>query len=165
MATLALAAACGRSSPSAGSVDSPRAAASQSTAPVTEAALKSSCPATGLWAICSVEKRLKSAGQVARRVEGDAPVRAGFSVKPAAYTLGRDSRLELFIYPSEAALAKEIAKLDTVRVSPLGGSASWPMPPTLIRTGNLAAVLLTRDAREADRLSLALTAGAPQPAR
>lgn len=142
-------------------------AASRSIAPQlsTDAAAKSPCPATGRWAPCSVEKRLKSAGQVARRIEGDAPARAGFSVKPVVYALGRDSRLELFIYKDETAMAKDLAKMDTVRVAPMGAVAAWPVTPTLIRSGNLAAVLLTRDAREADRLSLALTAGAPQPAR
>ena len=164
IAALAIGVACGPSAHSSGNADS-TAVAARRIPPQAPGSAKAPCPATGLWAECSVEKRLKSAGQVAKKVTGDTPARAGFSVKPAVYTLGRDSRLELFIYPSEAALAKEIAKMDTIRVAPVGGVASWPQAPTLIRSGNLAAVLLTRDAREADRLLLALTAGAPQPSR
>ncbi len=92
-------------------------------------------------------------------------MRAGFTVKSAVYAMGRSSRLELFIYASEAALARDIAKLDTVKVAPTGSLGSWGQPPLFIRSGNLAAVLLTNDAREADRVSLALTAGAPRGAR
>jgi hypothetical protein len=158
--------ACGRS-PSVERVDSAAA-----TAPVARAnsiAQRSglntmaACPPTGRWAICSVEKRLKSAGLVARKIDGESPARAGFSVKPVAYTLGRDSRLELFIYPTETALQRDFSAIDTVSVAPPGQKGSWALPPTLIRSGNLAAVLLSRDAREVDRVSLALTAGAPQP--
>jgi hypothetical protein len=108
---------------------------------------------------------LKSAGLVAKRIDSAPAPRAGFSVAPDVYAVGRDSRLELFVYPSEAALARDISRMDTVKVVPIGTIGSWSSPPLLIRSANLAAVLLTRDAREADRLSLALTAGAPQPAR
>jgi hypothetical protein len=122
---------------------------------------KSPCPATGQWAECSVEQRMKRAGLVARRIEGSSAPRAAFSVRPAAYALGRDSRLEIFLYPSRAALARDIEKMDTIKVAPRGGAEAWSTPPVLIRSVNLAAVLLTHDAREADRLYLALTAGPP----
>jgi hypothetical protein len=129
-----------------------------------EAAAKSTrpgCAHTGFWAICSVENRLRQAGFVAKRVQGQAPDRAGFSVKPIVYTLGR-SRLEVFIYPDEASLTRDIVKMDTLQVAPIGTVGSWEIPPLLIRSGNLAAVLLSENPRQAERLSLALTAGAPQ---
>ncbi|MDQ6718389.1 MAG: hypothetical protein M3Z17_08605 [Gemmatimonadota bacterium] len=163
---MAVCTSCGKSkSPS----DSPPAAAIAGAASATPASTgsggKPACPSTGKWALCSVEKRLQRAGLVARRDSGDTAMRAGFSAKPVAYALGRDSHLDLFIYPDEAALARDIAKLDTIRVAPAGKPGAWPVPPSLIRSANLAAVLVTKDAREADRVSLALTAGAPQPAR
>ena len=169
IAALAVAA-CGRSSSndaadSTASDDNVRRDCIQ---PTTVNSLPSSgppCPATGRWALCSIEKRLKGAVLVARKIDSASAPRAGFSVKAQIYAMGRDSRLELFIYPDEAALARDVAKMDTLKVVPLGGAGSWSSPPTLIRSANLAAVLLSRDAREADRLSLALTAGAPQPAR
>lgn len=123
---------------------------------------KSPCPHTGQWAICSVERRLKQSGFVAKPVEGEAPQRLGFSVKPAVYTLGK-ARLEVFIYPDEAALGRDVGNLDTVEVAPKGATGSWEMRPLFIRSGNLAAVLLSENPRQAERLSLALTAGAPQP--
>jgi hypothetical protein len=124
--------------------------------------LKPGCPHTGRWAICSVENRLRQSGFVAKRLNGKPEKRAGFSVTPIVYKLG-SSRLEIFLYPDEAALARDLAKIDTVAVAPAGTVGSWETQPLLIRTGNLAAVLLTQNPRQAERLSLALTAGAPQP--
>ena len=121
------------------------------------------CPRTGQWALCSVERRLVQSGFVIRRVDGAPPRRAGFSVLPAVYTLGR-SRLEVFIYPSEATLAADVAKIDTVSAAPRGAKNPWPFfSPTFVRSANLAAVFLTDNPTQAERLTLAITAGAPQP--
>jgi len=121
------------------------------------------CPRTGKWALCSVERRLTQSGFVLRRVEGAPPRRAGFSVLPSVYALGR-SRLEIFIYPSEATLAADVAKIDTLSAAPRGVKNPWPFfSPTFVRSANLAAVFLTDNPTQAERLTLALTAGAPQP--
>lgn len=121
------------------------------------------CPRTGQWALCSVERRLVQSGFVIKRVEGAPPRRPGFSVLPAVYTLGR-SRLEVFIYPSEATLAADVARIDTVLAAPRGAKNPWPFfSPTFVRSANLAAVFLTDNPTQAERLTLALTAGAPQP--
>lgn len=111
------------------------------------------CPATGLWAVCSVEKRLKESGFVALKNDSAASARPGFSVDPAVYTLHR-ARLELYIYTAPAELARDLPKIDTVKVAPV-----------FLRSGNMAALLFTDDATQAERLSLALTAGAPQGSR
>jgi hypothetical protein len=114
-----------------------------------------------MWALCSVEKRLEQSGFVVRRVGGEASSRAGFSVTPAVYTLG-GSRLEVFVYPNESALAADVANIDTVSAVPRGVPNPWHATPTFVRSGNLAAVFLTDNATQAERLTLALTAGAPQ---
>lgn len=130
---------------------------------VTAGDTASECPHTGLWAVCSVERRLRQSGFVAKQVEGKAPARPGFSVKPRVYTLGR-ARLEIFIYATASELDKDMAGLDTVLVVPRGSTAVvWESTPTLIRSANLAAVVVTSSPRQAERLALALTAGAPQP--
>ncbi len=121
---------------------------------------KDDCPATGKWALCSVEKRLRRSGFVATRVESESPERAGFSVRPAVYTLGR-GRIEVFIYDDAGAMEKDIAAIDTLTVSPPGTAPAWPSPPGLIRNGNLAAVYMEQSSRQAERLQMALTAGAP----
>jgi hypothetical protein len=112
--------------------------------------------------MCNVEQRLKQAGFVAKRVAGESPKRPGFSVTPVVYTLGR-SRLEVFIYDDEMALGRDVARMDTVTVSPPGVATSWDGTPLFIRSANLVAVLIGDNPQQAERLMLALTAGAPQP--
>jgi hypothetical protein len=137
---------------------------SRTVAPVATATARdvSDCPHTGRWAVCSVERRLRQSGFVAKKLD-EVPTRAGFSVKPIVYSLGR-SRVEIFIYENASDLSRDMAALDTILVAPRGAVTSpWESTPTLIRSGNLAAVLFTSSPLQAERLSLALTAGAPQP--
>jgi hypothetical protein len=168
LASAALAACTQSSSESAGTASSTATtsygvAAARPAVAATAAPSSGGCPRTGKWALCSVENRLVQSGFVVRRANSEAPHRAGFSVTPAVYTLGR-SRLEVFIYPSEAALAADVAKLDTVSAAPRGAKNPWPFfSPTFVRSANLAAVFLTDNPTQAERLTLALTAGAPQP--
>ena len=166
--SIASATACGKSDRASHPADTVRSIAEtdpvQAAPPVAEsAAKKQTCVPTGLWALCSVEKRLTQSGFVVRKNDSTAPQRSGFSVSPAVYTLGH-SRLEVFVYPSVAAATREVAKLDTVRVAPIGGANTWETKPIFVRSANLIAVFLTDDPRSAERVSLALTAGAPQPA-
>lgn len=121
----------------------------------------SACPRTGLWALCSVEDRLTHSGFVVRRADGS-PKRAGFSVLPQLYTLGR-SRLEVFLYPNAAAATADFRGIDTLSAAPRGAPNPWGMTPTFVRSANLLAVFLTDNPTYAERLTLALTAGAPQP--
>src|SRR5215210_6609160 len=120
---LALLIACGRSSPQgAEPPDSGAGTSNADSAPTigtaasttaTGSAAPSKCPRTGQWATCSVETRLGQSGFVVKRAKEQSPRRPGFSVPPIAYNLGR-TRLEVFIYPSEAALAADMARIDTV---------------------------------------------------
>ena len=152
----------GAGSASSTATTSSRVTASRPEVGTTSAPTSSACPRTGKWALCSVEQRLAQSGFVVRRVHGDAPRRAGFSVAPAVYTLGK-SRLEVFIYPSESALSEDIARIDTLSAAPRGAKNPWPLfTPTFVRSANLAAVFLTDSGIQAERLTLALTAGAPQ---
>ena len=138
-------------------VASPAIVASDSSAP------KTRCPHTGMWELCSIENRLRQSGFVAKPVEGDAPKRDGFSVKPIVYTLGK-SRLELFFYKDEASVGKDIAGLDTILVARKGATVTpWESQPVLVRSANIAAVLLNASPRQAERFTNALTAGPPQP--
>jgi hypothetical protein len=121
------------------------------------------CPHDGRWALCSVERRLKQSGYVVKRVEQDSIRRAGFTVKPVVYTLGR-SKIEIFLYQDSASVARDVAKLDTLSVGPVGKPSQWgDIPPTLIRSANMAAVILSASAVQTERIMLALTAGPPQP--
>lgn len=121
----------------------------------------SNCSHDGKWALCSIERRLKQSGFVVKHVE-DTTHRAGFSVKPAVYMLGK-SRLEIFLYRDSASAARDVAKLDTLTVGPVGKPSQWGnSPPTLIRSANIAAVFLSLSPRQTERAVNALTAGPPQ---
>ncbi len=108
---------------------------------------------------------MKSAGLVARRAPADTAARPGFGPKPTTYILGRGSKLAVFLYRDAEALKTDVAKLDTLLGAPQGAARPSLSPPVWIRSENLAALLFTTDAREADRVSLAITAGPPQPWR
>jgi hypothetical protein len=73
--------------------------------------------------------------------------------------------MEVFIYPSEAAVSADVARLDTVFAAPRGSKNPWGMGvmPNFVRSANLVAVLLTDNATQAERFNLAISAGAPQP--
>lgn len=124
---------------------------------------RSTCPPTGLWALCSVQKRLERAGFVLIKLPDTARQPAGFRIRPISYKVGR-STLEVFLYQDEKSLEKDWTQLDSATASPRGAAPAWSAPATLVRSANLAAVFLTESAEEAERLALALTAGAPQPA-
>lgn len=119
------------------------------------------CEHTGQWAECSLERRLKQQGFVVKRTD-ESVTRAGFTPKPVIYMLGT-SRLEAFFYRSEGALSKDMQSIDTVTAAPKGAAAPWPSTPVLIRSANLAAVFLGQSPRQIERLTLAITAGPPQP--
>jgi len=129
------------------------------TAPATK---RPTCPRTGLWALCSVEKRLEQSGFVLRKAVLPGPKRAGFSVTPTTYLLG-SAKLEVFVYPDEKSLLRDWAQLDTLSASPRGTTTTWEAPPTLVRSANLAALFLSPSPEKSDRLALAISAGAPQP--
>jgi len=140
---------------------SPSVVAAASPMPDSSAQVVNPCAHNGLWAACSLERRLKQSGFVVKKLD-ESPARAGFSIKPVVYSLGA-SRLEVFFYDDEKAAGKEMLGLDTIAVAPRGSQPAWPLTPMLIRSANLAAVLLTENQRQAERVVLAITAGPPQP--
>lgn len=153
----------GGDEPASGSVSSSaRISATTGESPAAVAGPDAPCPRTGRWAACSLERRLEQSGFVPRKEPGDQPSRKGFGVPPSVYALG-PARLEVFIYPDESALRRDVAGMDTTLAAPRGQSNDWEIPPRFVRSGNLAAVFLTRNEQQGERLMLAITAGPPQP--
>jgi hypothetical protein len=106
-----------------------------------------------------VEDRLDNAGLIPR-LEDSAAVLPMFSVKARKYALGRGT-LYVLLYPDSMARVRDVAPLDTVRVLRAGQSFAWEMPPTLVQSRNLAAVLLTSSELLTIRVQDQLTAGLP----
>jgi hypothetical protein len=111
----------------------------------------------GLWDIVSLEKRLDLQGMVPRRIPE--PVRHPFLAVPGtAYHLG-NAQLQVFIYDDTAAVARDVSRLDTATVSPPSAPVLWPAKATLITNANLAAILLSDNAIQIERVQRALMAG------
>jgi hypothetical protein len=117
------------------------------------------CPDFGLWQACSVEYRIERAGlAVNRRDEG---VRHDFmSVEGLVWETSR-AEIQVFLYASEADRKKDTDQLDTVFVSPPGKRVYWRWPAQLVTSNNMAAIILSLNPRQAERIALALGAGLP----
>lgn len=117
------------------------------------------CSAYGLWQACSVEDRISRAGlAVNRREKG---VKHDFmSVDGLVWETSR-AEVQVFLYASEADRKKDTDLLDTVFVAPSGKRITWRWPATLVTSGNLAAIILSLNGRQAERIALALGAGLP----
>ena len=123
------------------------------------------CPnKSGRWDECNVRQRLERAGLAPQPLPDT--IRHPFLRVPGiAYRVGH-AELEVFLYDSAGALRRDLAALDTVRVQPTGDSAvavAWSATPTLITSNNLAAILLSDQGTQIERVRLALTAGLPAP--
>jgi hypothetical protein len=152
------------SSPVASSV-SPAAASSagaDSARRQSAAANTAACVSEGEWQPCSVEKRLTDAGFVVIK-KGASPTDV-FQVPGTSYTLGA-ALIHVYLFPSAKDREKAVSAIDTVSVTRRGGVSSWPMPPTLITSNNLVAVLISDNGRLIERVQNNLTAGLPSAAR
>lgn len=147
--TLSAAAGCGGGADQNVGADSVAAAAP---AP-TPAATDSGCLRTGKWELCSVRDRLEHAGLVPQPRDSVRPAFA--SVPGVVYGIGR-GELQIFLYADSAARARDFTRFDMARVQSPGGT------PTLITSNNLAAILLSDNATQVERVRLALTAGLPE---
>ena len=126
-------------------------------APAPQVAGKDGCVAGALWAQCTVLERLERAGLAPQ--PGDSVRHPFLHVPGQRYRLG-DAELQAFVYETAAMRQRDTAPLDSVRAAPPGTDANWERPPTLITSENLAAILVGGNARQVERVTLALTAGA-----
>ena len=159
-AVILASAACSSDARQADSVraDSARRASAGATLPTAASAgAPTDAGTNGLWSTASLEKRLDLQGMAPRRLP--APVRHSFlAVAGTAYQLG-NAELQVFIYDDTAAVARDVSRLDTVTVSPLLEPVQWPRKATLVTNANLAAILLSENRLQIERVQRALMAG------
>jgi len=123
------------------------------------------CPATGLWAQCSVLYRLERSG-IAPHLDSTEKVEekalttstSNFVVK-----FGTSSRLEVFLYADSTARIADGTKLDRTKLVGATATQTINRERTLIENGNLIGLLTSLNDRLRERVSDGLTAGAPQP--
>lgn len=120
------------------------------------------CPATGLWAECSVVERLEQAGLVMEKDQQPA-IEKPLERQGSAFSV-RSATLEVFIYPDRAARERDQARLDSDGYLAADQDPEPVHKPTLVTSENLLVVLDTHRERQRERITLALTAGPPQPA-
>jgi hypothetical protein len=120
------------------------------------------CAGTGHWESCTVFDRLERAGLAPQR--GDT-IRVAF-LRSAGQTwrLG-PATIHVFRYRDSVARRADSELLDSLQARPRGETLpAWHGTPTLLTNDNLLAVLLSDNAQQIERVSLALTAGPPPKA-
>lgn len=147
----------------AGGDDTPRDSTVATTPAIaTNAVPDTGCPKTGSWRLCSVEDRLTRAGLVIERIPEPA-THDFLSIEGVRFKVGAgEDEVQVFVYPTPEARIRDTGHLDSVTVSPRGDRRSYKVPPLLVTSANLAAIVFTLNERTSERISLALSAGLPQ---
>ncbi|HEX7121455.1 MAG TPA: hypothetical protein VF178_03720 [Gemmatimonadaceae bacterium] len=162
LATLLSLGACRGEPPSEQDAATPGASTALSpadSADTTVAADTTKCPMWGRWRECSVAERLERAGLVATK--RDEAERHDFMSVPGTVFETQRTEIQVFLYESEEARARDTDALDSTTVSPRGRQIIWRAPAVLVTSGNLAAIILGLNEREVERAALALGAGLP----
>lgn len=121
------------------------------------------CPATGLWAECSLTYRLERAGLAPRRDTAVASVQEPpLTIKGFRLKFSRGD-LDVYVYSDEAARTREQRLLDRKKYLAFDAAQTMQPLPTLIVSANLIAVLHSRNDHLRERVADAITAGPPQP--
>jgi len=121
------------------------------------------CPRDGLWKSCALVDRVSHAGFFFKAA-GDTTTVPYLKAKGVRYTVGSATTLLAFYYADTLELARDWAKIDTLRLTVPGDTIGpWPSIPDVMRSANLIAAFFTGDPLKRERMRLAITAGAPQP--
>jgi len=123
----------------------------------------SSCPATGLWADCSLMYRLDRAGLSPALDSSANPTEKALTGRPLLLKIGRTATLELYIYPDSASRIADGKKLDRAHLVNATAQQTIERERTLIESANIIGLLTSLSSHQRERVSDALTAGAPQP--
>ena len=137
--------------------------AAGSTAGATVAAAgANSCPATGLWAACSIVYRLERSGLVPHVDSSAKPEEKQLTGTPLVMKLG-PATLEVYIYPDSSARIADAKKLDRTKLVDGQAQQTIQRERTLIESANIIGLLTSLSSHQRERVSDALMAGAPQP--
>lgn len=119
------------------------------------------CPATGLWARCSVIKAIYRAGLNPHGDSAKVVTEKSLSIRGFELPISRGT-VRVFLYADSNSRRRDEAKLDTSQfVSPRKDPSLRKR--TLIPTGNMLVLMDIMNTRNRERIANALMAGAPQP--
>lgn len=117
------------------------------------------CPNWGKWEPCNIENRLARAGLSIKRT-GAIP-RYPFIHVPGIEYETTVAKIHVFIYPDQAARAADTDAIDPETASPREKPFYYKEPAILVTSINLAAIVITLNGRQAERIDNALGAGLP----
>jgi hypothetical protein len=123
---------------------------------------ESGCPATGLWAECSVLYRLERAGLAPHVDSTGTPAEKTLTGRALVVKVGATAMLELHIYLDSAARIADAKKLDRTQLVLPGAGQTINRERTLIENANLIGLLTSLNEHQRERVSDALLAGPPQ---
>ena len=118
------------------------------------------CPKTGHWSDCQVRERLTRSGLAPRDTTREALPSLGPA--PLVFRLGRGG-LVVYLFPDSSARIRAAGTLDTVRYVRAARGPTVLSQATMIENDNLLGLLFSKNEQQIERVSDALTAGAPQP--
>lgn len=124
------------------------------------------CAADGLWRPCNLIDRLVHAGVGAKEVETDT-TRVPFFAPPGInYRIGKNGLLIAFYFKDSVSAKKSWVALDTIKLRPKTDTISpWPRTVSPIRSANVIVAFFGTSNAQVERVSLALRAGLPAPAK
>lgn len=140
--------------------DATQAAPGAGTGASTQEPRKAACPKTGHWIDCQVRERLIRSGLAPRDTAREALPSLGPA--PLVFRLGKGG-LAVYLFADSAARARAMKTLDTVKYVRAERGPTVLSQATVIENDNLLALLFSKNDQQIERVSDALTAGAPQP--
>ena len=146
-----------RSAASTGASTSGQAAAAGAAASEKRAA---PCPKTGHWIDCQVRERLTRSGLAPHDTTHEALPSLGPT--PLVYRLGKGA-LAVYLFLDSSARIRAAGTLDTVKYVRAPRGPTVLSQASVIENDNLLGLLFSKNDQQIERVSDALTAGAPQP--
>lgn len=120
------------------------------------------CPRTGHWGECQLRARIAASGLAIRDATGKVGDLPELAPAPVTFMIG-SSGFAAYFYPDSAARRAAASGLDTVKFIPQSKRVGMLAEATVIQNDNLLAILFSRNEHQRERVSDAITAGAPQP--
>lgn len=118
------------------------------------------CPKTGHWIDCQVRERLTRSGLAPHDTAHEALPTLGPA--PLVYRLGKGA-LAVYLFPDSSARIRAAGTLDTVKYVRAPRGPTMLSVATVVENDNLLGLLFSKNDQQIERVSDALTAGAPQP--
>jgi hypothetical protein len=120
------------------------------------------CPATGLWAECSLLKRLEQAAFAVHAESLTVDRHPPLSIAGKRLPIAR-GEIEIFVYADSGSRLRDAAKLDTMAFIPPSRQRTARLERTVVTNANLLVLMNVASEVYRERIANYLMAGPPQP--